>query len=528
MDTAAAPERRYFPPITERLYTHRQNLDFPFQPARVRDAFQFSHASADARFRRILAMHRQAFAAELEAAWERAGFYWKELWRLVLSAGQNDHCWKAGRTMLFPSAADLTDGEFRNRFVKELLLDSHAGFFRGLVEAGLDPLDRPKFHLDGISRLITSLPDMSAEEEAVRVDGLALVAVESYRRRELADDLELFWHELAARFPRQTRYVNAELGEIHTKTMRQIHAAADSGKLAITGKAIESVESIRRTHPTNLGCYQLLGLFYHEQAILFANAQSIPSALLALKKAVAFGGLHPVLVDTQRQLDEIVAAMQQAATRLKEALLQRPGSVLTPQGTKLVYDARTASRLATDWDTSQAAGEVRAEREIASQAQTVETRPGGNWTAPQIRIEATTQRAGDAPLPDFLNSPAGMRLKFQVLAAVALVLVTAGLLIREAWGSYARRQAWDKVEVAMNSHNDTGLLDALADFFGAPTPSRSGPESRAAAARLYGDALVRWLSTKSGALSSEDRKRVQRYRKQIVDRGLYPQGEVAQ
>src|SRR5207302_6320389 len=144
-------------------------------------------------------------------------FYWEEMWRLVLDATEDAAVWKAGRSALLPSDSTLTDVEFRYRFVTEVLIDSHAGFFRGQIEAGLDPLDRPKFHLDGISHLISCLPDMTAEQEAARVDALAQAAIASYQRRKHTDDLEAFWCELAALFPRQTRYVIAQLGEIHTK-----------------------------------------------------------------------------------------------------------------------------------------------------------------------------------------------------------------------------------------------------------------------------------------------------------------------
>ena len=80
----------------------------------------------------------------------------------------------------------------------------------------------------------------------------------------------------------------------------------------------------------------------------------------------------------------------------------------------------------------------------------------------------------------------------------------------------------------MKAGNDAAALDGLADFFAAPAPLRPGLKTDKRAVQLYAGELTRWLGSKSGSVSPDDRRRIERYREQIVDRGLDVRAEVKQ
>jgi hypothetical protein len=508
---------RCFPRVTEDFDANQPGLRDSSTAAGLKAAFWSRKLSPAAKFGRIVDLHRSAFEAEEAAVWDRADFYWKELWNLVLTAADADACWVAGKPSA--GAGDITGPEFRSHFLNEVVLESHAGFFRGEVAAGLKPLDRPKFHLQALSDLIRQSPSITAEQERVLIDPLAVCAIEQHGG-EAGRAAEGFWAMMAQLFPRQAHYLDAALAEIHAATMGQIQAAAEVRKLSIVETGIAQVEDLRRRSPANLGCYQLLGLFYHEQAIHLANAGAIPASFLALKKAEVYGGRNPVLAETESQLNAVLEAMRQKSDRIRETLRQKPGASLTAQGRSLVKDAATGSSEAANWDLSPEAKRIRAEREGAGPSPERTLARASEETGPMVRVKVTSKKPGEERLADWLGSAQGRRLRWQIVAAVVLCLITTVLLAREAWGGYARERAWQRTEAAMKASDDAATLDALGDFFSAPRPLRADRQSDFDRAGLYGRTMARWIASKSSRLTNEERRRLLKYKKQVVDRKL--------
>lgn len=519
MDQASvAAQERYFPVISERLYAEAPLKDFNPGTGRIWQAYWRSE-SADARFKHILRAHRDAFEAELAGIQKRADFYWKDLWTLIARTPESSPAWETGRSALLPNTK-LSGAEFRQRFLQEIVLECHAAFFKGLVEAGLDPLnDRPRMHLEGLSTLIRSFPWVTVAAERSLIAPLANSSLQWYRQHNVPD-LKQFWTTLASWFPRQSSFVESALGELHAATMRELQQVEASSKLKIVDDAIEHAEKIRRQSPENLTCFGLLGLFYHERAICLANHKHLADALLALKKAEVFAGAQPVFAETERQLLEVLSLLRQRAARVQQALATNPSASLTVSGQQLVADARTGQSRAIDWEGSPDAARIREQRERASAASPPEPPLAEASAVPLIRIEKTAKQAGQERLADFLASRRGLRLRVQSALAVLLAAVAIGLLVRDEYGSWARDRAWSRAQTAISARNDAAALDALADFFGSPKPLRVAYEDPPGAVGLYSRTLGRWIAGKSGSFSAQDRTRITEYRRLIVDRGL--------
>jgi len=516
---------RCFPRVTENFYIDQPGLRGFSTAAGLRAAFWPAKPAPAAKFGRMVDLHRSAFEAEVAAVWDRADFYWKELWGLLLAAGDADACWVAGKALA--GAGDITGPEFRSHFLGEVVLESHAGFFCGQVAAGLKPLDRPKFHLQALSDLIRQSPGIKPEQERVLIDPLAVYVLKPHGEEAAGRAPDGFWAMMAQWFPRQSHYVDAALAEIHAATMGHIQAAADAGKLSIVEKGIALVEDLRRRPPANLGCYQLLGLLYHEQAIHLANSGAIPASFLALKKAEVYGGRNPVLAETETQLNAVLEAMRQRSDRIRESLRQKPGASLTAQGRSLVNDAATGSSEAANWDLSPDAKRIRAERDGAIPSPEPTLVRANEELGPMVRVRGTSKKSGEERLAAWLGSAQGRRLRWQIAAAMVLCFITAALAAREAWAGYARERAWQRTQVAMKASDDAAALDALGDFFSAPKPLRADRQSDFDLAGLYGRTMARWIASRSSSLTDKERRRVLQYKKQIVDRKLDKNTEVS-
>ncbi|HEX3880506.1 MAG TPA: hypothetical protein VHW24_26170 [Bryobacteraceae bacterium] len=517
------PARR-FPAISEKLYTESSLGSIPLSAA-LPPILSFAQPDPPARFTRILTVHRRAFEAEAGCVWDRADFYWSELERLILAGGTADPCWIAGQKLLFPDEAP--DGPaFRQAFLSEMVLDVHAGFFTGGVQSGYDPTYRPGFHLRALSRLFKTFAEFTAREEGALVDPLVMIAITYYKNRDLNAKVEPFWWQMTELFPRQLHYVEATAGAIHADLERPLQQAVEGSKPDIFANAIQRAQKLQAQFPTVLDCYRLLGALFHGESIALANANRLPEALLAAKKSEVYGGSNAALEDTQRQLNQVFTAMQEKVAQLLAQVARTPGATLNARGQQLANDARNGSRHADDFVTSSAAETIRKAREKASPAPPPASLNG--VPPPVIHVTKTEKVAGEMDFGDWLRSKGSLRVRIQIAAAAVLLLFTGILFAREAWGVHARDGALQRAEAGIGAGNDAAALDALSDFFAAPTPLHARRAVERHAVTLYAETLTRWLAAKGGNLSVQDRRRVETYRRQIVDRGLDAQAEVTE
>src|SRR5262245_50325135 len=126
------------PTVTELLYGGSHPLSRLTRQTSFRDVLGFPRKDPRTIFGRIVTAHVRAFEAEQAGRWERATFYWEELWRLLSTADSGHPCWSIGREIVGPPLGEGPNATFRSRFIRDVLIASHAAFFRSQVEAGVD------------------------------------------------------------------------------------------------------------------------------------------------------------------------------------------------------------------------------------------------------------------------------------------------------------------------------------------------------------------------------------------------------
>jgi hypothetical protein len=498
------------------------------RPTTLLEAFHIRRSSA---FNQILSAHRSAFEAEKQGRWHRADFYWEEVARLFQSVPETDASWSEAARVLFEEGGRISTADSRRQFRDRILLGSHAGFFRGQIQAGIAPQARPNRHLRSISEYIRNSPDIDSEAEARYVDPLAALGLEACRAK-FPDQVLTFLLDLAEFFPRQVLYQNVALVEIHVSTSRELQKAESSARAGILERSIGPAERIRTLCPSNLDAYLLLENLCHEQAICFANQGVLKGAFLAIKKTEIYGGPSTLFVETRKQLEEILAGLKQKAETLRATVRATPGMILSAQGQQFVDSVSGALTAGSDWERSPAARTIGEWREKAGRQPGRALHAGDTEALPLIRPESISLVGGTERVEDWLASKRGAWMRRQLVATALMMLLALGLVGREQWAGHARRDARDRANLAIAAHRDAEALDALADYFSAPRPLRWRNDSDQPVVDIYSRTLARWVAAKSiggkEPISQTDARRLSRYKSQILDKGLDQTAEVIQ
>jgi len=299
--------------------------------------------------------------------------------------------------------------------------------------------------------------------------------------------------------------------------MAQLEQSKGMAKRSAIESAIARVVDLRDRFPVELVCYQVLGILYHEQTIVLAEAGDISGALLASRKAEAFGADPAVVADTLQQLTNIMSLMQSQAAQLKEQLRGMPGGELTEKGRQLVAQAAAGNTTAAAWAMSRDAREIRTALERA-RGIPARVSPGAVMALPSITLQSTTKAKSHERMSDMIAGANSRRLWLQLAAAALFVALAAGSVARTEWVDYRHAQALDKVRQARAANDDEATLRALGELFSATTPR--GDQSLTALAPLYSDTLARWLTTKIDGLTPADRRVLAQYKELVVSRGL--------
>jgi hypothetical protein len=174
--------QRIFPPIQPTLYSPNQD-SVELSPDRqvTQQLLSLSHREltrwqlwcgwkldAEGQLAHLLLQHRLAIAAELSAQWQQADFFWNQVY-IGLKA-LSEKAWGALSTIAanHPGVTVVNNSaQLRQRFVDELLIDTHCAFYNGLVqqEKNRDPNDRAFVHIDYIQRLL-AFSALTREESA--------------------------------------------------------------------------------------------------------------------------------------------------------------------------------------------------------------------------------------------------------------------------------------------------------------------------------------------------------------------------
>ncbi len=107
----------------------------------------------------MLLLHRMAMAAELQAQWERADFFWHDFY-VQLSACSKDDLWANLFEIIIKAHPDVigisNPKELQQRVIHEIFLDTHCAFYNGYVQKaeGLVLRNRAFAHYEYLQKLI--------------------------------------------------------------------------------------------------------------------------------------------------------------------------------------------------------------------------------------------------------------------------------------------------------------------------------------------------------------------------------------
>lgn len=500
--SAAAVTVRLFPRITEGFYRdHPELAAFDHLPS-VFDAFRRPDPSGKSVFRRLITAHRQWFTAEIGAMFDKADFYHEELGRTLVTNGDAAECWNAGSGAM---GLKGSGSEFRRRFVREVMIDSYAGLFLGQIEAGWKPLERPLVHLAGIARLQKSIWMLTEGEESEVVDPLVIAGSKEGGAKFLVETARLF--------PRQRAYVSRALGLIDMSAASRLQSAGnDTAMLATIHETVAEAERLRTFAPWCAGCYQLIGLLERQRAILLGNGRQLRAAFEASARADSYGGSSAV-ADIRAQLDQIHAALQQRVIHIRAQMAANPNSRLTSEGRALVSMAHGAMRDAERWERSPQTREIVALREVAEEAKSRDLMVGGDLL-PFVRTHAVKKVHSEPRFADWLGSKPGRRVRWQIVAAVTVALVTVTFSAWQMWAMNSLKIARERVDRAVATGMDTATLDALDNYFNTPRPLNANRTQDLEMTELYRATFEDWAASRvvaGGPISDNDRRRISRY-----------------
>jgi len=516
ISAAAGQANRLFPRVTESFYSDRPAQASLALSARLLDAYRRSDRSGQAVFNRLMAAHCEEFAAEIAGIWDKSDYYREECLDALRSCGDAAECWSSGARAL---GFGVEGPEFRRRFAREVVMDSHAGFFLGQIKAGLKPLERPFVHFKTLARVQQDMQLLTEDEERELVDPMVAAGLPL----ESAD----FLIEAARLFPRQKIYAILAMNQINTRVSKELQVADSSPKrLEITRRAIAVAEKLRAAAPWCADCYRFIGVMYHERAILLANQQELRTSLESIAKSATYAGPQ-VVSGSREQLNQILAALRARVAQIRQEMLLKPGAQLTSQGNRLVSLADNATKDAEKWERSAEATQISQLRDEADTAQPRELAQPPEAALPLVHTKATQKVRGEETFADWLASRRGRWVRWQMAAAAVLVLATACLAGWQAFAGYSMNAARGRAEKIAASGNDAAALDALSDFFAAPRPLRFDPNSDAGLAEIYRSTLARWAASRAmagGQVSDADRRRIRRYKGLVQNSSRFPAG----
>ncbi|MBW4643100.1 MAG: hypothetical protein KME23_08915 [Goleter apudmare HA4340-LM2] len=296
----------------------------------------------------LLFQHKLALQAESSSKWQRADFFWKQV-QIEFRALQDDpEFWQeiVLKVANIPGCEIINNPiELRHRLLHELFIDTHCGFYNGLMWNVTKPAwqERAFVHIDYIQHLLElSVVD---GEEAKKLLG------EAWQTRINACKEAKKW-QLAIKYSQQRlKYLpnnigfQGELAEVHyLKNLAKLQEAKNhaqhiqNAKRLLTG--IQILEKYLKDYPYNLTIFQLLGSLYYLQAVSLANHHALAKALLCIQKAITYS---PDFLQALKVRNDLIETMNQLQEQVNQFRVDiRHGAQLTPKGHRMVAEANAS------------------------------------------------------------------------------------------------------------------------------------------------------------------------------------------
>lgn len=321
---------------------------------------------APGRIGRVLLHHRLAMAAELEAQWQRADFFWNEVHKVIKSVCEQPEVWAALVEVVAKESgvAIMNDPEqLRRHLVEEIFIDTHCAFYNGRVQQieKRDPEYRAFVHINYIKRLIDSLA-LPADEYLAVLNPPAELIVKLYQEAKQWDQAIEVCTDMLNRYPHLVDYQD-RLASLHfTKTQTKLNNGKSESQNLQDAKTLQAtitiLEGLRKKYPHNVTIFEILGHLHHLCAVKLANGKRLSDALVEVQKALMFNPYLEAAKETRTTLGDMMRNLQAQVAVLKAQLAKRPNATLSEEGRRMQYEAQRGFKPLEEYNRSPEAEET--------------------------------------------------------------------------------------------------------------------------------------------------------------------------
>jgi hypothetical protein len=356
-------------------------------------------------FNRALFMHRNAFELELGGYYQRADFFWQELYAELTTLFENEAAWLAlGQSFASeqPRLEVLGDPKkLRASFIEELLIDTHAAFFNGYAKQAeqLTLESRAWKHLGYVMQLL-EWSEWTSEDKFRLIKTAAEAEIrlleEARRWKEVADRCQLLIRYCPNSIDYEELLWNANVSQridYHLNYQKR-------DRVNSIEAAIADFKQLRTNYPLSLPIYEKLGNLHYELAVSLAEGGYISSALPAAQKAVTFNpSEHGAALMVE--LTNLMNRLQQQAAELKSIpeLRNIPGGPFLGDEVRIGF--RPLEQYRNSDEAKQTAEAVRVARAITLWRRIGLSKPSDRWQERACKllaaVESLTEKFSSTP-----------------------------------------------------------------------------------------------------------------------------------
>ncbi len=489
---------------------------------------------------RLLKLHRRAFQMERAGQWRRADFFWRQTYAELATAFEKDADWQSLADFLSrenPGLKILADAsELQTRFTEELLIDTHAAFYNGHAQSssGLNVDSRAWAHLEYITK-IHRRGGLSPQKKR-------LIASATEARISLLEKVNR-WQEAIELCSSLLEYdpdslvVQERLADLYFSQMLSNCNAGgsqegDAWSVDALQNGIASFNRLRQASPLNLRVYEVLSDLHVQWALKLAAAQHLSSALVSAQQAVTFNPNSEGAAKTLGQLTEKMYELQEDAKQFrsehKESSQLRENSQLRLDWieSRQLDEARLGFAPLEEYKKSAESHKIeealkvaraRTPRRIIILGGSVEEQNKRAQNVPFLEPDSAASKLLGDPFDYWLLSGQNLRLKFQALAAIMLLAVVCGFVIKDTRTRSIREASYQRLIQASNKHDYKRVVEEAETFLSHPVLATADDREEDVIKR-YEEALVRWAARQFGVAEGDLTAHFERYRQLTAQR----------
>lgn len=292
-----------------------------------------------------------AVEAERQRRCRRADFFWRELHQAVRT-----------RPLQWDASVDaLDEDEARRRFVREVLIEIHCGFYNGWVERRepAKPDDRAFAHLDYVRKLHDA-SDLSDEQQAELLWPAWVARLNLWLEAGATTTARTKAEELLRELPGHTELLESLIGlhvaEVYSRLQNGESETANKADAQTLERGLERIRALRREYPDHLGLYNAMGHFHHLRAVKLANTGELAQALEQVQRALTY---DPSMKEAQESRQRLLELMQRLQEEVRKAVITMrkhgPNASMTEEGLRLKQQADLGLKLMEAFAESSAA-----------------------------------------------------------------------------------------------------------------------------------------------------------------------------